>query len=266
MLTATQIAHAGSGYEPPKFELSQIEDGHCACCGAAINGDAVHIKEIENPTFSNHADFLRWGKYVCPACAWLYGAGKGKPGNFLATPDKYETLVISLDSVVEDKRPWLSAIYDLAKLPPDTPVCGILTTDIKPRLFPRMVSGTAAKPNIFVHAGDYDISQPVQFDLQDLLQIIDVVLSALQLGFSKTNCYRGLFNDFNKFSKNVEQAYAIEQQLAQWRGNPAFIPAVLISGISKGKTKDEQSQRPTLDIEPIGTGSGADYPYSPGLF
>ena len=266
MLTATQIAHAGSGYEPPKFELSQIENGHCACCGATINGDAVHIKEIENPTFSNHADFLRWGKHVCMACAWLYGAGKGKPGNFLATPSKYETLVISLDSVVEDKRPWLSAIYDLAKLPPDTPVCGILTTDIKPRLFPRMVSGTAAKPNIFVHAADYDISQPVQFDLQDLFQIIDIILPALQLGFSKTNCYRGLFNDFNRFSKNVGQTYEMEQRMAQWRGNPAFIPAVLISGISKGKTKDEQSQRITHDIKSAGTGRGADCPHSPGLF
>lgn len=236
MLSPPQIAHSGSQNEAHKYPSEPVDGGCCATCGAILSNEAVHISEIENPTFSNHADFMRYGsKHVCHACAWLYGAGKGKPGNFLATPDKYELLVISLDSVVADKRPWLEAIYDLQKLPPETPVCGVLTTDIKPRLWPRMIAGTAARPNLLVHALDYDISTPVAFQLTELLQIIDEIIPALQLGFSKTNCYRGLVNDYARFSKQPDVTLAIEQRLSPLRKHPAFIPAVLMAGIQKGK-------------------------------
>ena len=235
-LTPPQIAHAGSGFEPHKYK-DEPYTGHCATCGAAVDGQAVPIAEIENPTFSNHADFMRFGKHVCPACAWLYGAGKGKPGNFMATPNRYEQLVISLDSVVEDKRPWLEAVRDLAALPSDTPVCGVLTTDIKPRLWPRMAAGTAAVPNLFVHAPDYDLSKPVSFALSDLLDIIETVLQALSLGFSKTNCYRGLPHDYARYSKHLAAAHDLERRLKPLRDNPAFIPAVLTAGIKKGSKK-----------------------------
>ena len=142
MFTAPQITWHGAGRPALVYDVT-THHGHCATCGAAIDGVAVHIKEIECPTLTQHADFIAHGQHVCPACAWLYGAGKGKPGNFIATPDKYEQAVISLSSVVEDKRPWLTIIREIAKLPSDTPVCGVLTTDVKPRLWPRMQAATA---------------------------------------------------------------------------------------------------------------------------
>ena len=93
MFTAPQITWHGAGRPALGYDVT-THHGHCATCGAAIDGVAVHIKEIECPTLTQHADFMAHGQHVCPACAWLYGAGKGKPGNFIATPDKYEQAVI----------------------------------------------------------------------------------------------------------------------------------------------------------------------------
>lgn len=91
-------------------------DTVCATCAAAIT-HGVPLTQIETPTTANHADYFRFGsKHVCPACAWLFDAGKGRPGNYIATPGRMEYAVISLESVVTDKRPWLR-IYDQAADP-----------------------------------------------------------------------------------------------------------------------------------------------------
>ena len=82
MFSAPQIAWHGAGCPTPNYDIT-AHHGHCATCGAAIDGVAVHIKEIECPTLTQHADFMAHGQHVCPACAWLFGAGKGKPGNFI---------------------------------------------------------------------------------------------------------------------------------------------------------------------------------------
>ena len=197
MFTAPQIAWHGAGCPTPNYDIT-AHHGHCATCGAAIDGVAVHIKEIECPTLTQHADFMAHGQHVCPACAWLFGAGKGKPGNFIATPDKYEQAVISLSSVVEDKRPWLTIIREIAKLPSDTPVCGVLTTDVKPRLWPRMQAATVGAFGLYVYSPDHDLSAFVTMDLPELLQAIDTIILALGEKFSKTEIKRGLFPNLKK--------------------------------------------------------------------
>jgi len=64
--------------EVPEVEETQLS--LCATCASEISG-GVPISKIENPTFSQNADYLRFGTHVCQACAWLYWAGKGKPGS-----------------------------------------------------------------------------------------------------------------------------------------------------------------------------------------
>ncbi len=230
MFTAPQIAWHGAGRPALGYDVT-THHGHCATCGAAIDGVAVHIKEIECPTLTQHADFMAHGQHVCPACAWLFGAGKGKPGNFIATPAKYEQAVISLSSVVEDKRPWLTIIREIAKLPSDTPVCGVLTTDVKPRLWPRMQAATVGAFGLYVYSPDDDLSAFVPMDLSELLQAIDTIIPAMEAKFSKTEIKRGLFSNLKKCQKNLTVAMELEQQIASLRKLNSFIPAVLMAGV-----------------------------------
>lgn len=228
--TASMIAYEGAG-RPEIIYPTVSHSGHCACCGGVIEGEAVPISEIENPTFTQHGDFLAHGKYVCPACAWLFGAGKGKPGNFIATPMRYEQTVISLKSVVYNKRPWQTVIREVAAMPKNTPVCGVLTTDVKPRLWPRMRAATVGAFGLYVHSPDDDLSDYIDMPIDDLSAIIDIVLPALALKFSKQNLRHGLYQNQKIFQKHFSAAVALERQIAPWRVHPAFIPAVLMAGV-----------------------------------
>ena len=219
------------------MEGSEDQDGNCATCGAEI-AQGVPISKIENPTFSQNADFLRYSKHVCVACAWLYWAGKGKPGNFLAANNKYEQLVISHESVVEDKDNWHSALTKLSKLPPDTLACGVLTTDVKPRLWPRTKLVTVGNFGLHVHAQDYDLSAFVQFDLAECLAISTIMLDPLISGFSKQSIFHGLLTDYQRASKQISITMHWEQALSPIRSSPAFIPALLITGTTKEAKKD----------------------------
>ncbi|MDY0136360.1 MAG: hypothetical protein RBS36_04235 [Thiomicrospira sp.] len=167
-MTPTELVWIAQNRPTPPFKTSGYQ-GICGTCGASIDGDGVHIKEIDNPTFTNHADFFRFeSTHVCNACASLYSAGKAKPGNFIATDQGFDYTVISLESVVEDKKPWLQVVNDLKSMPANTKVCGVLTTDVKPRLWPRMRLNTVGQFGLYVHAPDYDVSTHVDFDLTDL--------------------------------------------------------------------------------------------------
>ena len=238
MNTSSVLAWRAAGRpRQEKYKTSEFS-GICTTCGTPIDGDAVAVSEIDNATFSNHADFFRFGtSHVCSACAWLYGAGKGKPGNFIATPERYEQAVISLDSVVEDKRPWLEVVSDLVQMPTYTPVTGVLTTDVKPRLWPRARVCTVGSFGLFVHCPDYDTSQFLEFDLAELIELIGLMRQPMLAGFSKQAIYFGLMRDFKRFQKDPAQVLGWEKQLQEWRDNPAFLPAVLIAGVTKEEKK-----------------------------
>lgn len=241
MLTAPQLAWTAAGCPRPneKYALSPHR-GICSTCGAAVDGEAVAIDEIDSKAFSNHAESFRFGgSHVCLGCGWMYGMGKGKPGNYIAVPGRFEQAVISLESVVEDKRPWLTVIRELAGLPLDTPVNAVLTTDVKIRLWPRSRLSTVGRFGLYVHCPDYDISQHIDCDLDDLLRIIDLMLPALAAGFAKASVWYGLFRDHARMTKHLERAFEWEAQLAPLRKHPAFLPALLMAGVTKeDKTHD----------------------------
>ena len=243
MISTSTLAWQGAGSPTQEKFKTTTYQGCCATCGVPINGEAVAISEIDNPTFSNHADFFPFpGKHVCPACAWLYGAGKAKPGNFIATPTSYEQAVISMDSVVDDKRPWLHILTDIATLPSDTPVTGVLTTDVKPRLWTRARVSTVGRFGLYVHAPDFDLSDHIDFSLPDLLGIVDAMRPALLAGYAKASLYHGLMRDYARAQKHMAQALEWEQALMPLRGNPAFLPALLVAGVSKQEKQDAKSR------------------------
>lgn len=235
MSSPSEISWAGAGKPGAPFKKTTFK-GICATCGSEIEGDAVHVGEIDNPTFSNHADFFRFeGKHVCPACAWLYGAGKGKPGNYIATPESMEFTVISMDSVVASKRPWAIVLAELAGLPKATPVTGVMTTDVKPRLWPRARTATIGRFGLYIHCPDYDVSEWRNFDLSECLGIIEAISPMLAAGFSKASLWFGLFRDYTRTAKSIDAAWAWESQLITLRASPAFLPALIAAGVKKGE-------------------------------
>lgn len=262
MLTPPQLAWRAAGMPHPidKFTISQHK-GTCSTCGHAINGDAVIISSFDNKAFSAHAESFRFGgTHVCMACGWLYGAGPSKPGNFIATPAKYELAVISLESVVEGKRPWLEILRELASMPLDTIVTGVLTTDVKPRLWPRARLCSVGNFGMYVHCPDYDVSQYIDFCLRDLLAIIEIMLKPLHAGFSKSSIYYGLMRDYQRFAKSPDETLRWECKLKEFRSNPAFLPALLVSGVTKEQKKDVKSIASTSPISNTEqTATGSDY-------
>lgn len=186
-----------------------------------------------------HADIFRFrGRHVCPACAWLFAAGKGAPGNFVVAGASMEYVVISLESVVETKRPWLAVLRDLAQLPPDTPTTGVMTTDVKPRLWPRMRLSTVGAFGLFLHVPDYDISEWRAFDLNECLRIIQLLREPLLAGFAKASLYHGLWRDYARASKRPGDVMAWEAQLVHLRHSAAFLPALIAAGVTKGEKAD----------------------------
>jgi hypothetical protein len=194
----------------------------------------VRLAEIETPTTANHADYFRFGsQHACDACAWLYAAGKGRPGNYIATRTRMEHMVISLNSVVTDKRPWLAALTEIAVLPADTPIAGVMTTDVKPRLWPRVRLATIARFGLYVHAPDYDASEYRVFDLRACLSLIDMMLAPLDAGFAKQSLYHGLLRDHARTAKDPARALTWDATLAPQRGQPHFLPALIAAGVTK---------------------------------
>lgn len=217
-----------------KFKVEQVEGSICSTCGDDICGSGALVSSFDNSSFSERQESFRYkSKHVCIGCAWLYGAGPSKPGNFFSTSSRYEQTVMSTDSVVKDKRPWMDVLREAAQLPPETLCTGVLTTDVKPRLWPRAQVASIGSFGLFVHAPDYDVSSWIDFDLIECLDTINIVLPALELGFAKTSLYHGLLRDFGRFSKHQDESLAMEYAISEVRGSPAFLPAILIAGITK---------------------------------
>lgn len=262
-LTASQLTYLSAG--KPLVDQVENTSGFCATCAAEIT-KGIPISKIENPSFSQHSDFLRYSKHVCDACAWLYWAGKGKPGNFIAAGNRYDQLVISHESVVEDKEPWHKALLRIIEMPADTLVCGVLTTDVKPRLWPRTKLATVGNFGLYVHATDYDLSAYIDFDLKTCLHISEIMREPLVSGYSKSSIYHGLLTDFARSSKDPAKALNIESKLNQYRSDPAFIPALLISGVTKEDKKDVRSQRLDRNFERSRESSNQSCPAQSELF
>jgi len=242
-------------------------DTVCATCAAPIKY-GIPLAQIETPTTANHADYFRFGsKHVCPACAWLYAAGKGRPGNYIATPGRMEYTVISLDSVVTDKRPWVDALADVAAMPPETPVAGVMTTDVKPRLWPRVRLATVGRFGLYVHASEYDVSEWREFGLHACIDLIGKMTAPLAAGYSKASLYHGLLRDYARSTRCLGSAWEWESQLAPHRSEPHFIPALIAAGVKKESKRDvKPTAGPYINPQPAATGGHQPNQAQPGLF
>ena len=226
---------------PPHPYSEDTIDTWCATCGEPTS-TGIPLAQIETPTTSAHADLFRFGtRHVCPACAWLFAAGKGKPGNYMAVGDKYESLVISIDSVVTDKLPWRDALRKTAVMPPDTAIAGLMTTDVKPRLWPRVKLASVGHFGLYIHCPDYDVSEWRFFDLQECIALIDEIEEVLAIGFAKASAYYGLTRDYARTIRSPEKTLALESRLATQRQSPHFLPALIAAGVNrKEKAKNDQ--------------------------
>ena len=265
-MSASVLTYTAAG-RPAHSYTSEPAAGVCATCGTAIVS-GVPLAQIETPTTADHASYFRFGsRHVCDACAWLYGAGKGRPGNYLATPGGYESTVISLESVVEDKRPWLTVLRDLLELAPATPVAGVMTTDVKPRLWPRVRLATIGAFGLYVHCPDYDVSEWRVFDLAACLAVVDLMIPPLTAGFAKASLYHGLWRDHARASRDPMQTAAWETALSAHRAAPYYLPAVIAAGVTKEMKRDvKQSGRPAVDTHPAATRGDQHRPTQLGLF
>lgn len=255
---------AGNPTHPYKEEAI---NGQCATCGSPTN-IGIPLTEIETPSTANHADYFRFGsKHVCCACAWLYAVGKGRPGNYIANGDRMESLVISQESVVIDKRPWLIALNELAEMPPETSITGVMTTDVKPRLWPKTRFATVENFGLYVHAPDYDLSTWLDFSLNDCLAATRLMREPLLAGFSKASIYHGLFRDFARTGRDPTKAMEWERKLAEMRKKSYFIPALIAAGIKQEDKKDVKPvERPASNLDLAAAGGNKPAQAQLGLF
>lgn len=214
----------------PESGLTTEEaSGFCATCGAPLEGQCAPVAQISGKsTFSQHADFVQ-GTHFCPGCAWLYNIGKGKPGNVIAVGDALYFPMISAESArAEGRLSWREVFAEIGPLPGETPVAGILTTDFKPRLFPRMRLASVGTLTLYVHSPDHDQSGLLTFDRFRVIEAIDLISECLALGFTKARCHFGLLVDFDRVRKlGADRVVSLENQLDLHRHEPHWIPALL---------------------------------------
>jgi len=197
----------------------------------------------------------------------MFAAGKGRPGNYIATPGTMEYTVISLESVVEGKRPWIEVLADIAAMPGDTPVAGVMTTDVKPRLWPRVRLATVDRFGLYLHAGDYDVSEWREFSLPACLELIGKMIAPLTAGYAKASLYHGLFRDHARSSRDPARALEWDAQLTTHRSQPHFLPALIAAGVTKESKQDvKPAARPAINTQPAATSCHQPDPAQPGLF
>lgn len=259
MNTPSKLIHRAAGSPPHKY-TEEVASGVCATCASSIKA-GVSTEQINNPTFSNHAEFFRFGTHVCRACAWMYSEPKQRHRNMIACGGERPKVLypmISPDSATEERPTWQDIIYgDVNKYLPildDVPITGVLTTDPKPRLWPRCRVASVSSFGLYVHAPQYDVSEWRELDWDDaLLEAGNVIRDALEAGYAKRRIYHGLLADYARVKRNIREAVSLEKELAIYRSLPEFVPALLTTQVSK-EEKAEWKER--YDGSEAGEGTG----------
>jgi len=230
-VSPSELIWRAAGSPLPKWPMEPARLGVCATCGAPIREGVSH-EAINSESFAGHADYLAFGTHVCPACAWLYGLGRSKPGNVLAVGGALYHPMLSRESARKEGRPtWLEALEEASQAPPDTPVTGVMTVDPKPRLWPRARVGSRGGVfYLYVHNPDWDVSQLVGFDLDRALELVPRLQKVLALGFSKRSVFWDLLRDHKRARKDLRGALALERELARLRPEPEFVVALMAAG------------------------------------
>lgn len=221
-MTAQQYAWRVAG-EPVADLEPETMPGVCATCGGN-DTMGVPTDAINSGTFSMQSDFFRFGTHCCRACTWLYRMGKSQPGNIMAAGGKLYRPTIAEN---EGRDRWIRVLEEVSKLPPDAPVMGIITTDVKPRVWPRVRMATRSNFGLVVHAPEYDVTGFLAFSLDKLLEITRFAAPILARGYSKRSLLLGILRDYPRASKHIQEAIAWEKQLEQYRIEAAFAPALV---------------------------------------
>lgn len=265
-LTSSQYVWVSAGRQDHKFK-KYTASCYCATCGGEAGDNSALVSDIDNKSFSDQSFIFKNGtQYVCQSCAWLFSVGTAKPGNYIAYQDRFEQTVISLESIVQDKRPWLNVLREISMMDSETLVCGVMTTDVKPRLWPRTKLSTIGNFGLYVHAPDYDISEYLEFDLKSSILLIDRIVSALEIGFSKKSIYYGLGVDYARFSRNCADSIKLEKYFSEHRNMNHFIPSLIAANILK---KDKTIEPIKRNVRPAKSASEISNQHCetlPGLF
>jgi hypothetical protein len=207
--------------------------GHCAICGAAITEGVPFaprrgVVGIDNPTFSGYAEYARWGSHVCRACAWLCGDPKRTHRAMLVVGDRgwWPTIAQAIDG-----RPrWRNILGEIARAAPEMPMTGVLTTDPKPRLWPRAQLATCGRPGMYFHCPEQDISGWRQFDLRTVAQALAAVNAAITIGATKSAALRGIWTMPTLADRHGTKIVdRVERRLAEYRGSTEFMIAAVVA-------------------------------------
>lgn len=220
-----------SGKPEHKFTKHKKNNGNCATCGSKLNTESAALKsEAVGTDFSRQSDFLPFGDYICEPCAWLYSYPKETHRNVIAFEDRVIWPMISSDSATEERPTWAYILnYINQNYNKSTKIVGLMTTDPKPRLWPMTESVTIHNFGLYVHCSDYNISEFINFSLEDCIEISSYVSDLISDGFSKISCLNGLLKDYKRVKKDISSSLKKENELKKMRLNNAFIPALIIS-------------------------------------
>lgn len=241
--TAPALAWCAAGSPAATWVAEPIAIVACACCGMAAT-TSVPISAFVAETYSQPSDFLAFGDRVCPACAWWHSETKQRHRGWLVAGNQLWWPLISVETATEFADParpsWRDLLRDVAALPPDTPVAGLLTADPKPRLWPRVRAGTVARGGLYVHStGDKspvgDLSATLALDFAVVARLIDALVPLLAHGFTKRALWRGLVTDYARSTRDLAGTLRADRALAPERTRPEFAVAVLVAGLTKAE-------------------------------
>lgn len=239
--SASGLVWAAAGRPAPEGKTGatyrlEAAAGLCATCAAPIaEGVPVMprrgVAGIDNETFHGHAEYFRFGTHVCAACAWLYGDPKRTHRSVVAIGGSLWWP--KLGPAAEGRPRWRTVLADLAgcgHTAPGTLVAGVLTTDPKPRLWPRMTLSMAAAPELYVHSPDHDWSRPTAIDPDAVRAALFLVDEALASGASRRACWHGLLGSQKLVdAAGLDRLLQIDAALAPLRGGPTLLAACLVA-------------------------------------
>lgn len=232
------LIHHAAGGPPHKYTEEAVKNGSvCATCAAPITR-GVDTGQVNNPTFSNHAEFFKFGTHVCRGCAWMYADPKRTHRNVLCVGEELWWPMISTESATDERPSWMELFGLIADYPPETSATGVLTTDPKPRMWPRCRAATVGSFGLYIHAPDMNISEWREFSLYALPSVSKPIRESLLGGFSKTRIHRGLLGDYAKAKRSMREAMRLERDLQAARDEPEFVPALLVTQVSKEEKAD----------------------------
>lgn len=238
MTTAQQLMWAAFGSPAPEGKTGSLYRfepaiGCCATCSAPIVEGVPFasrrgVRGIDNETFSGHGEYARWGTHVCRACAWLYGDPKRTGRAMLAIGDRGWWPTIA--KPIEGRPRWRRILREIADADPETPMTGVLTTDPKPRLWPRARLASCGAPGLYLHIPEQDISAWSAIDIRGTAVALAAVDAALAAGATKTAARRGLWSVPRLVDQlGVDAIGALEARLAPLRGTVEFSVAAVIA-------------------------------------